>query len=93
MTGRVRGVVTRVSKRPGVARVMRRSKSSEISAGRPRLSCSAMVASNHCRPRRGRSKTRVSLTSSWIIERAYTRPAARSSAVSGWGSSAIQRAK
>src|SRR5262249_11497784 len=57
-----------VAKRPGVRRLMRRSKRSWTRSGRPRSRLSRMTSSKNWRPCTGRSKTWVRLTSSCRIE-------------------------
>jgi hypothetical protein len=52
-------------KRPGVWREIRRPKTTATWSGRPSVSWSRSVCSNQSRPACGRSKTRVSESSSW----------------------------
>src|SRR6266545_3022854 len=61
-------VSTRVRNRPGVRRVMRRSKMSWTWSGRPRSSCSRITSSKKRRPVPGRSNTWASENSAWRIE-------------------------
>src|SRR2546425_7508765 len=55
--------ITRVRNSPGVLFVTTRSKMSWTRSGRPRSRLSRMISSNNSRPRKGRSKIGVRLTS------------------------------
>src|ERR1039457_3042294 len=64
--------ITRVRNSPGVFFVTTRSKINCTRSGRPRSRLSRMISSKNSRPRKGRSKICVKLTSIWQMEVSLT---------------------